>query len=460
MSLTTRVGLLAGASALTLTGVSFADNPVGGQDYEARIAELEAEVENLKGGDNWLTDQRAEEIRGLVYDVLADADTRSSLLQGGMTSGYDDGFMIGSPDGNFSLKLNGHLQVRYVVNNQDDGSTLMPNTDDTDRRGFEVTRARLIFSGNVGGPEWTYYINGGFDRDTGSFVLQDATISKDMGDGWSASFGQFKMPVNREWLVDSMDQLAVERSVTSYLFSGGRTQGAHLSYTGDQWRFAFSGNDGADAAFGGGPSGWETYDTEYAFATRAEILLSGNWDQFNDLTSPQGSEQGIMIGVGALYQSAEYGTAAGPELEAFLISADVSFETDGWNVFGSISYLDFSNTPAGFSDSSPLGVVVQGGYYFTEKVEGFVRYEYVDLDDLGVPSGSPGLDDLSLVTIGVNMYYNPNVKATVDLGYAFDAVEGEVSDLSAADIAYAGLRDDDAGDDGQWVLRGQLQLTF
>ena len=289
MSLTTRVGLLAGASALTLTGVSFADNPVGGQDYEARIAELEAQVENLKGGDNWLTDQRAEEIRGLVYDVLADADTRSSLLQGGMTSGYDDGFMIGSPDGNFSLKLNGHLQVRYVVNNQDDGSTLMPNTDDTDRRGFEVTRARLIFSGNVGGPEWTYYINGGFDRDTGSFVLEDATISKDMGDGWSASFGQFKMPVNREWLVDSMDQLAVERSVASYLFSGGRTQGAQLRHTGDSFRFSFSGNDGMGAAFGGGPNGWNTYDTEYAFAGRAEFLLSGNWDQFNDLTSPQGS---------------------------------------------------------------------------------------------------------------------------------------------------------------------------
>ena len=59
------------------------------------------DTEDYLKGDNWMTEERAEEVRSLVRDVLADADTRASLLQSGMTAGYDDGFMIGSTDGNF-----------------------------------------------------------------------------------------------------------------------------------------------------------------------------------------------------------------------------------------------------------------------------------------------------------------------------------------------------------------------
>ncbi|MHC4130325.1 MAG: hypothetical protein ACYSUA_19635, partial [Planctomycetota bacterium] len=60
------------------------------------IDELRTEVE-----DDWLTEQRADEIRNLVSDVLADADTRSSLLQDGMTAGWDEHFFLASPDGRF-----------------------------------------------------------------------------------------------------------------------------------------------------------------------------------------------------------------------------------------------------------------------------------------------------------------------------------------------------------------------
>ena len=59
MSLTTRVGLLAGACTLTLTGAGYADNTTEAQDYEARIAELEARVAQLTGND-WMTESRAD----------------------------------------------------------------------------------------------------------------------------------------------------------------------------------------------------------------------------------------------------------------------------------------------------------------------------------------------------------------------------------------------------------------
>ena len=90
MSLTKQAGLLVGAVALTLTGGSFADTTTQATNKElkARVAELESRLSAVEAGksNDWLTEQRADEIKGLIGDVLADADTRASLLAQGMTA--------------------------------------------------------------------------------------------------------------------------------------------------------------------------------------------------------------------------------------------------------------------------------------------------------------------------------------------------------------------------------------
>ena len=87
-----------------------------------RLAELEKRNDTLQGrvreleaadGELWLTEQRAGEIRGIVQDVLADADSRASLQDSGITAGWNDGFFLQSPDGRFRLNVGGMLQVRY-----------------------------------------------------------------------------------------------------------------------------------------------------------------------------------------------------------------------------------------------------------------------------------------------------------------------------------------------------------
>lgn len=456
MSLTTRVGLLAGASAFALTGVSVADSPAGAQDYEARIADLEAQVARL-GGDNWLTDERAEEVRALVQDVLADADTRASLLQGGMTAGYNHGFVIGNSDGSFSLKLNGEMQFRFIYNNQDDGvdPVLGDNTEDSNRWGFENTRTRLIFSGNVAGPDWGYYIDGGFQRGGGSFDLLDAWISYDAGEGWTVIVGQYKSPFNREFLVGGTEQLAIERSNVSYWNGIGRTQGVMVEYHADKIHAAASFDDGGAGLTNAGLNTTAlSLDTEVSISGRFEYLFSGNWDQFHDFTSKQGSERGIMAGVGFHYDHEESGTAGPAEVETIAITGDVSFEMDGWNAFASINWASFDNDASGAAglDFDTVGIVVQGGYYFTETLEGFLRYEWNDFDNFGLTGPGTDVDDLSILTFGINQYYSEHMKASLDLGFAFDAVP------VAADIT--GARVDMAGEDGQFVLRSQLQLTF
>ena len=114
MSLTNRFGLVAGTTALAIAGSAFG-GAESNNDALSQIAELKQELAQLKqeNSQDWLTEQRSAEIRGIVQDVLADADTRTSLQSSGAMAGYNNGFFLASPDGNFSLN---ELLDMYLIN--------------------------------------------------------------------------------------------------------------------------------------------------------------------------------------------------------------------------------------------------------------------------------------------------------------------------------------------------------
>jgi len=172
MSLTKFVGLLAGTA---LASSAFAASVESNTDAMSQIAELKKEIAELKSqnSDKWLTEQRADEIRSVVQDVLSDADTRSSLQAAAATSGYNNGFFISSPDGNFKLQINGQLQNRWAYNwlsTRDMNNSTTGGTDAASGTnfnaagvaksayGFEVRRAKLEFSGHISDPSWQYAI--------------------------------------------------------------------------------------------------------------------------------------------------------------------------------------------------------------------------------------------------------------------------------------------------------------
>jgi hypothetical protein len=148
MRLNKTVGLLAGTTALTLGGFCYGNTDEANTSALAQIAELKAELAAMKAqqGEEWLTEQRAADIRGIVQDVLADAETRTSLQSSGATAGYDNGFFISSADGNFRLNLNGLVQFQWILNSAKDQNT---------QWGFNVRRARMDFSG-VLAQDWNF----------------------------------------------------------------------------------------------------------------------------------------------------------------------------------------------------------------------------------------------------------------------------------------------------------------
>lgn len=420
---------------------------------EARNAELEARISSLENDKDglWLTQQRATEIRQLVQDVLADADTRASTL-GAIAAGYDNGFVISSADGNWLVRTNLLFQERIVINRQTDSPI------DDSRWGFENSRTKFILTGNVISPEWFYKVeieiaraNAGFPTGENRTGLEDAYAGYDFGQGWRFWVGTFKTPLLREELVDSAHQLAVERSVVNYLFTGGRTDGLAVEYRNNQFHLIGSYNNGInDVLYGGsvltgGTDPIITPAADFAATVRGEWLLCGEWSSLNQFTSPPGgSEHAVMLGGAAHYQISHGAGAGATDLNLLVLTGDITAKFSRISLFGAVMYANAD--PSSGEAANIFGIVVQGGYYFADTWEGFLRYEWSDTDTLAS-------SDISILTIGLNKYiFNQNAKWSTDFGIAFDTVPFAVP--------ITGWRADSPDADNQFVVRSQLQILF
>jgi len=474
MSLTTRFGLVAGTTALAIAGSAFG-GAESDNDALAQIAELKRELAELKQaeGQDWLTEQRAGEIRGIVQDVLADADTRTSFQSSGAMAGWNKGFFLASPDGNFKLNVTGFMQVRWTMNhrngNNDGASTADPSMTNGQvygneyEWGWEVANAYLDFSGTVVDPSWSYHIRGNFGglattdgADVpGGFGVTFATVTKDLGDGLSVTAGQFRGPWLRETLVDDPYQLGVDRSVMNAYFTQDFNQGIQLNYESDAFRAnAFLGDGIVPAA--GTVSGnafansantaWNATETNYAIAARGEYKISGNWADFDNFTSFRGEEGGMMVGLAGFYERGNQNAGALDGVKGYGLTADFSWEMGGANLFASFVWTGANGD--NIDTKHPWGFNIQGGYFVTDDVEVFGRYELVDYD-LDVSGDTSKFNGF---TIGANYFFSADVRATVEWGTNFKSF--------GSDNFQQGFRTDQPDEKNQWALRAQLQLMF
>ncbi len=471
--------------ALPLVVASALVNPVAGQDepqdqstpVTPNLADLLDRIERLEGdkvqmqdeiaelraqnGDTWLTEERANQVRLLVEDVLTDADTRSSLLQNGATAGWDGRFFLASADGRFRLNVGGQMQFRWLWNYHDQPSKYV--------YGFENTRTKLVFSGHMFSRDLTFKIQGDFGAQpsapgaSGPNVLQDAWIRWMLNSDWSLRFGQFKLPYNREFLVDSMYQQVIERSLVSERGHLGRSPGIELTYGGRNTTFSVALSNGGEFNVAPGlliPSdvanvpvfvgGSSPLDVDYAVTARYQRKFSGSWDQFKQLTSPPGESFGLLWGIAGHYQRNDPHTATSLRDHTTWVAAttDISVQWGGANLFSSFvwNYFDIPNF-----NSNTFGWTLQGGLYFTEKFEGYARFEWGRF----LINGDSFQKDLYAVTFGGNYYLDgQDIKLSADIGVGLNPV----STFWTSDIA--GWRADAPTVRPQIVVRTQFQLLF
>ena len=459
MSLTKFVGLLAG-STLTLTGVSYAAVE-GNNDTATQISELKAEIAALKGnqGEQWLTEQRADQIRGVVQDVLADSNTRSSFQQaGGATAGYNNGFFISSADGNYSLKINALEQVRFVWNNT------YQDTKDQNSWGFENRRTQAFFSGNVVDPSWKYLVgmaydaqNDPYNADAGNFNLYYAMVTKSFGDGFSVSVGQMNVPFTVESnLFNAGSTQMGDYSIFEYMFGAGQQVGAMAKLEKDAFRVSGGWyNIVQTDSSGTVGNSWDNNDNQsIAVAGRAEYKVAGTWDQFSKESSFKGEEFGLLIGGGVIWQNGRNNNSAGVyDANPLGLTADAQAKFGGFNLIGQFLWQD--GYPGTDASSSVWGFNVQGGAFITEDLEVFGAWAYADTAESG--SSSASLGTTNYLQTGANWYFAKNsIKATVMGIIPLNRDAADAGNLRGFDGG-VGLSD---GGSNNFSLVCQLQVMF
>lgn len=433
-------------------------------DMREQVDALRAEATR-----DWITQQRSDELRQLVRDMLVDADTRHNLAGDGLLGGWSDGFFLASADGRFKLEFGGLLQERFMF------SRLRPgNIGDEDewRYGFENTRMRLDLSGWLFDRDLTFLVQPGYgwldpDAVSSSPVLRlgarmwDAWIRYRASDQVSWRAGVFMLPFTRESLVVDERQLTVERSLIDHRLGLSRSSGVEVTWLGEGIRaFGAISNGsgvlrGADAASINPTPPWGAMlpDTDWSITGRVELLLEGDWGQFTQFTSPMGSDRAVMLGVAVHGQHSERdgnpGQVSNIKVDQWGITADLSIQLDGASFMASGTWHHQKSLATSIPTVDWIGVVLQGSTYVSSDTEVFLRWEAG-----GAKQSSMGGANVNILTAGTNWYLEDHgLKITTDFGWSF----GKISDSMRNTMV--GWRDD-ANWNGQWVLRTQMQLAF
>jgi len=430
------------------------------QVRDAEVAALRAEVEDLRSRDqgSWLDGRRAEEVKALIHEVLADAESRASLAAGGLTAGFNKGFFLASEDGNFLMKIGGYVQARYIALFR---SEQAGEGQDDDEFGFQIRRAKMSLEGHVIDPRLEYKIQFAANRDGGEVELEDAYARYEWADGYFVQAGQFKPRFNREELVSATRQQAMERSTVNGFFRVSRPQAVQASGEYEMWNWAVALHDGPEAE----NTDFHLDNTDVALAGRAELLLAGTWDQFKHYAAWSGTPFGLLLGGGLDYELAESGSGTRFLFEDFWQwTADASVQLDPVNLFvaGYGRHVDGAGAIGG--DFDQFGVVVQAGFFIIpDTMDVFGRWEWLDhggfvevraAPNFGTPGRiAPGLaDEVHIFTFGTNYYFKKHdVKLTFDIVWAPEGLRQ--NDTGAGLLASDTDRD-------MAALRAQLQVLF
>ncbi len=492
-------GVLAlGTSGLALAGTTTPAESTQLDSLRQELAQLRQSNNSLQQqvaqlrtdqGENWLNARRAEEVKALVKEVLADADTRASLLEGGMTAGYKKNFFLASEDGSFMLKIKGQIQFRYIAAFRD-GQHNTPGAgtaNDDLESGFTIRRAKINFGGHIGSPKLGYDIQLAVDRGSNTAIADKIKISYDINDCWSLWFGEDKAPFLREELISSSKQMAVERSYVNEIFTVDKVQGVALEYSSDMIKGSVMISDGLKSGDGSGSAyrftQLDDYDaqpvdrtgiskdfdddaSDFALTARIDAKLAGDWKQWEDFTAWDGEEMAVFVGAAIHWEEGETGDGFDNN-DFFAYTVDTSLEVQRFSAYMAFIGLHTNverQAAVAAQDYNIFGFVGQVAYQIPmadkQILEPFIRYEWVDFDNAISTAAAPATadDEVQLITVGFNYYFAKHAaKFTLDVVYAFDAIPiGEAGlGLNSDRVPAGGIANDD-----QTVIRAQFQLLF
>ncbi len=460
-------------------------------DYDKQLQQLKQELSEASAANNVVrsalddalseyhnedvkNEERSQVFTQIIQGVLDDADTRFNHQGGHSMIGWNDGFQMRSADGRFSLTLGGFVKSRFFTRWQGVRPTGSGAQGyDQWRYSFGQPYTELNFSGHVQDKALEYYLSTGWGRfdptnltSNGNFMifrLWEAWLKLRFTQDFSMKIGSFELPFTKESMVRHPYQLAVDKSLLDYRFGLGPTTGVEWTWSAPESRYKLMLSNGSGAFFlypifsaqdAAPPIAALSKDTAYSFTMRKEWKLLGDWDQFNQFTSPPGSERGMLVGLAWHRQNTELESPL-PASELrdrqvfWSVTGDVSMQFDGASLFAAYTYSRLTDFTPRVPKVNFHAFVLQGSTYITNQTELFARYETGSGDEPGL-----GDSELQLFTVGVNHYLDgQDLKLSADIGFSFGEVNGLFANTQAGWNA-------DSSKDNEALLRTQLQFMF
>ena len=213
---------------------------------------------------------------------------------------------------------NFQFQARYVLNNRAEDAPTEEAGRWSTESGFEISRVKFAFEGNVFGPDtkykfqWDAGSNGGHN---GNVTLEEAYVMHRLGfapDLWIKG-GQFKDPTFHEELTSSRRLLAVDRSLANEVLGGGQTD--YIQGIGIIWDDGPEGlplraeagftdgpnSDNTNFVDGGGDPIFDLANPDFGLYGRAEYLVFGDWKDYQDFTTLGNVQDTLVLGAGVFY---------------------------------------------------------------------------------------------------------------------------------------------------------------
>ncbi len=186
---------------------------------------------------------------------------------------YGKGLGLTSPDSIFQLNIRFRMQNR---------ATYWDNEGEEESIDGQVRRLRLRFDGYVGNPDFMYSIQLSFaPEDVGEVengkninIIRDAVVVYKPNDHWDFSFGQTKLPGNRQRLNSSGGLQLTDRSINNAKFNIDRDFGLQIHNT-NEFDNRFSYNFRGAVSMGDGRNWTDNEDTGIALTGKAEVYPFG-----------------------------------------------------------------------------------------------------------------------------------------------------------------------------------------
>lgn len=155
---------------------------------------------------------------GAIADQPAEPDPPPAELP---NAGYDRRFFIQSSDGAYRLNIGGRLQARFTLSGTEEADT----GEIVESYAFLIPRARLMMSGHFFTPDLSFAFNTEFGKGEVP-ANKDALIDyRVVPEVFHVRFGQWKKPIDRQWIAAIGDLMFIERPITHPYFGTTRDIG-------------------------------------------------------------------------------------------------------------------------------------------------------------------------------------------------------------------------------------------